>query len=357
MNLSDPDLSNPKTVNLKALCTLSFESEEFNPKDTFSCDPEEALEHIEKGRAELAEIQAFPPFHILHKLDLELENLDHIGPEWCDGTRLQKFQNEVIAGGSLRSMVEKKRLNWIEGVSNLRKVFPASFKMDEISLGPMLNQIEACWLHKKMHFFEQTVVTKLNDEEMIKRGVVCLKRPLGGMYLDARSRGYDLFQVGQDWAQLYVQLQNVKNKLELALIKCLQTGRVLAVTKNSFDATLVLPSVWDDKPLIYRKDDELVFVFSGNLPETWFHSPETLPAQRSKACRWLERAGKKLNANGVRASQGDYTSIMMRKFGLTKNATKDIWKQSVRIHKGVSGNIPDSIRATKADLLEIEQDN
>lgn len=334
MNTENPDPLNPPKINLKALSSVISELETLESGETFWCCPEEALTHIEEGRVELAEIQAYPPFHILQKLEWKLEYLDQIGLDWRDSTRLQKFQDGAIPGGIRRTMVKGKQLNWIEGISNLRKDFEMSFEIGVTPLGPMLKQIEACWFHKKAHFYEQTVLTKLNDEEMIERGLVCLlHRSKGYMSLEARSKGrvYDLFQVGRDWVLFYLQMQNVKDKLEQALIKCLRTGRVLAVTEKSLSATLVLPSFWDDNRLINLKDGELMFVFSGDLPNKWSGNQKILKGQAridavKKAADWLEEEYAYQRSVNLRMTHREFAELAAVKFRLTGRACDDAWE-------------------------------
>lgn len=357
MNTSDPDGTNPNSVNLKALCSVSLENEVVNLEDTFRCDPKEAMDHIENGRAELDKRQDFPPLHVLQELELKLNHLEYIGHEWRNGTRLQKFQDGAIVAGTRRAMVEGEKLDWIEGIQNLRNAFNTAFKIGETSLQLVLYQVEECWLNKKSRADQRTVNTKLTNEEMVEQGMVCLKRHSRNFLQGVPSGGHDLFHVGGDWVQLYLQLQNIKHKLEQALIECLCTGRVLSVLEKSFGSTLILPSHWDDNRLRSPKEGELIFVFSHNFPAAWYHSPETLPSIKAKAIKWLESAEKKLDGKNLRASQSDYENIIMRKFELSKNATWEVWKKSDRIHKGVSGNIPEPNRATKSDLLEIERDN
>lgn len=322
--------TNQEPIAMKVLMDLISENEELKTGCTFSCDPEEALEYIEECRAEIAEIQDHPPSHILQKLEWKLNHLDHIGLDWRDGTRLQKFQDGAIAGGTLRTMVENKQLNWIEGISNLRKYFATSFEIGETPLGSILYQAEACWLHKKSHFYEQTVVTKLSDEEMVEQGVVCLKRRQYNMLPDVPSGGYDLFQVGRDWVQFYLQLQNVKNKLEEALIKCLRTGRVLAVRKIPFAPTLVHPSIWDDKPLINRKDDKLMFVFSGDFPGSWTGKQKVLKGQAridvvQKVAIWLEGEYADQRSLNLRMTHREFVRLAVDKFRLSERACNDAW--------------------------------
>jgi hypothetical protein len=357
MNTSDPAVTSLKTVNLKALCNVSLEHDLVSLEDTFRCEHNEAMNHIENGRAELTKRQDVPPSFILRELELKLEHLDCIGFEWRDGTRLQKFQDGAIVAGARRAMVEGEKLDWIEGIQKLRKAFTAAFQIGETSLGEILSQLEECWLFKKTSADKRTARTSLTDNEMIEQGLVCFTKHPSNFLNDVHSGGYELFDVGGDWAQFYLDLQRIKHKLEQALIECLCTGRVLSVLEKPFGSTLILPSHWDENRLRNPKEGNLIFVFSHNFPAAWYHALETLPSIKAKAIKWLERAEKKLDGKNIRASQSDCESIIIRKFELSTNAAKDVWKQADRIYKGVSGNIPEPNRATKLDLLEIEQDN
>lgn len=362
MNTFDPDPSSQLPVQLKSLDGTLPENATELGEGTFRCEPEDALEHIIRGRAELTDHQAHPPFHILRKLSSVLEDLDQIWsdqmwPEWNTPKRLQKFQNAAIPGGVRVTFVEGEQLNWIEGVTGLQDNFADFIIIAEVSFLSILSQVTSCWEYQKSRSEEYIESVILTEEKMVKNGLVGARRKAGRMSLVSTGKRYRYLKVGQEWVKFFVEMEKLQTKLGQVLDECLRAGRVIAVDEKPNGATMVPPSEWQDKNLTKQSDKNLVFVLSRDFPREWFHSLEDLPAVKAIATRWLLKAEKKLDERGRRASEDDYENIMMRKFYITLNATKDVWKHADRIHKGASGYIPDAIRATKADLLEIERDN
>jgi hypothetical protein len=349
MSADEISKTNQQPIALKALVDLCSENEELKIGSTFSCEPEDALEYIISGRVELAERQLSPPIVILQKLDWQLEYLDQIGPEWQEASRLQKFQDKAIANGARRAMVDGKQLNWISGISRLRQVFDASFEIGETSVGAIQKQLWACWHQKASHYNGHIASTKLSDAQMIEDGSVCLRRRQINFLSDGPQSGYECFPVGRVWAQYYVQLRKLKEKLEMALIECLQTGRILSVEEKSFGATLILPAHWVDNPLREPKDGKLAFVYSGDLPAAWVGAQKILKGQAridaiKKATAWLEMEYARLCPLNIRMTSDEFSKRVATLFHLTGRACDEAWNNARIPDWGQKGRIPENNR-------------
>ncbi len=349
MNDVDPEQTQLQPIRMIALSDLSVDNEQLPAGDAFNSEPHEALEHIISGRAELAENQVNPPFMILQKLDWQLEYLDQIGPEWREASRLQKFQDKAIANGARRTMVDGKQLNWIAGISRLRHVFETSFEIGETSVGAIQKQLWACWHQKVSHYNGHIASTKLSDAQMIEDGSVCLRRRQISFLSDSPKGGYECFHVGRVWAQYYVQLRKLKEKLEMALIECLQTGRILSVEEKSFGATLILPAHWVDNPLREPKDGKLAFVYSGDLPAAWVGAQKILKGQAridaiKKATAWLEMEYARLCPLNIRMTSDEFSKRVATLFHLTGRACDEAWNNARIPDWGQKGRIPENNR-------------
>lgn len=339
------------TENINEFVLLDLESIEGRPRP-FKARADEAREAVFLGNASLHEIQKTPPSWVLEELEHRFVRIDKLGPPTISKKAFENIDTHVFRNGLMQRLVNGQTLHWTSDQSELRKLV-------ETTLSDCTNRDQNI-LAQAMRVFKVFFHRQRLDQEPIGVSDPRYNRETyvisAESVPDGSASTAEAYFIGEEWTTYNVKLNTVYEKFFELIKQSFKDGRILVCEKQNLGAVLVSPETAVEETL--KGPDFLYhYLLTKDLPPEWFHAPETLPAKMSKAIRWLENSMKKLHSKSVRASQGDYSNIMMRKFDLSMNATNDVWKRAKRVHKDVSGNIPSSMRATQADLLEIEQDN
>lgn len=318
----------------------------------FKARADEAREAVFSGRASLYSTQKTPPFWVLEELEHRFAHFDKLGPPTIDKKAFEQIDAHVFRNGLMQKLVKGQTLHWVSDLSELRNLV-ATILSDCVNrdqnVYAQATQVFEVFFHRQK--FDQKPIDV--GDQRYNRETYLIS---AGSASDGSGYPTDAYFIGEDWSKYNAKLNALDKKRIKLVMQSLIEGRILVSEKQGSGSVLVSPEnsiteLQNGPEFLYH------FLLTKDLPPEWFYSPETLPSRISKAIRWLENAEKKLDTMGVRASQGDYTNILMRKFSLSMNAANEVWKRADRIHKDVSGNIPASIKAAKADLLEIEQDN
>lgn len=336
------------TENTPEFLLLDLEGNGGRPPP-FKAGADEAREAVFSGSASLHSVQKTPPFWVLEELERRFVHFDKLGPPAIDKKAFENIDAHVFRSGLMQKLVNGETLHWVGGPSELRNLVATA-------LSDCTNQDQNVYA-QAMRVFDVFIHRQKFDQTPIDVGDRRFNRDT--YFISAASvsgSSIDAYFIGEDWSKYKTKLNVLDKQFTEFLRQSFKEGRILVSESQSSGSVLVSPENAFEE-FLKGPDFLYHYLLTNDLPQEWFHSPEELPSKMSRAIRWLENSEKKLAAKAVRASQGDYTNIMMRKFGLSMNAAKDVWKQADRIHKDVSGNIPASIKATKADLLEIEQDN
>jgi len=114
----------------------------------------------------------------------------------------------------------------------------------------------------------------------------------------------------------------------------------------------------NDRPDLHWQDPvrmtDLHFVFTKYLPEDWFPGSAQKEKLETEAREWVERVGASLDANGKRAAKSDYIAVLREKFDLREHGAEQVWKTADIPNRGMFGNIPNSERASIADIERIK---
>ena len=303
---------------------------------------EEAVCKIFAGEGHLYFAQTEPPMAVLEELHRRLENKDVFGPKARDEKIYELINEHVLRNGMLQDLVGGKTLHWATKIDEL-------ISMARVRLSNCSSRDEDVILAaEKALVFQRNMKKSRGEpipvpEQKMDPQVMQLFVAFGGTPPSKRSL------VEPEWGDYSDGINELSKRVVQSIRDGFAEARILIFETTPRGAKLVSPEL---ALKVFRTgtDDLHSYLFTRDLPAKWFRAETTLAKRKGEAKRWVEGVAARYDAEGRRASGGDYQSEMMRRFDLSETAAKDVWKIATVPNRGKLGNISAAERVGIEDL-------
>ncbi|SHK65178.1 hypothetical protein SAMN05444000_1552 [Shimia gijangensis] len=302
----------------------------------------EAVRKIFAGEGHLHFAQVDPPMAVLEELQKRVENKDAFGPKTHDEKTYELINEHVLRNGILQDMVGGKTLHWAKNTDELLSMARSMLSNCSSRDEDVILAAEKVLVFQRDMKKSRGEPTSISEQEMDPL-VMQLFVAFGGDSPSKRSL------VEPEWGDYSDGIVELSNRVFQSIRDGFIEARILMFETTPHGAKLVSPEL---APKAFRtgSDDLYSYLMTRDLPAKWFRAGTTLAKRKGEARRWVEGVATRFDAEGKRASGGDYQSEMMRRFDLSETAAKDVWRIAAVPNRGKLGNIPDAERVGIEDL-------
>ena len=186
---------------------------------------------------------------------------------------------------------------------------------------------------------QQSRFGRLSAEEMAAE---CL---IPGRVVNVLDTSKTYLQLPDVWFDFHSRYKSLTATLKSTFEQALSEGRVIcAQSDRSGDRFLSAPEA--AKLKIHKREPDLHFCFSADLPNSLFDDGSTRSRRKKDAGKWMAKAYRLFEAQGRRVKVSDLKCEARRRFNLSENAVKEAWEQREDKFKVATGP-PGKVRTVK----------
>lgn len=287
-----------------------------------SLSDQTAVRLISECAVELDPVQEFPPFSLIQGLHDLLHKVDLIGPPVTEPKLLEKTQSKLLDGGRRNSLVEGSEIRWFD-TDLVPHVWNALLHKPRRTVN-IFAQLEAILRKLKNTSPSHCAREPYSNEDRRELGLLPTPGPTQPGF------PYHYRMIGPEWVKFGEELEMLKRSQNAFTQKCLREGRILVFCPNH---GITPPARWQREPYQYILNDRYSFVFAADLPKPWFSAaggPLDKGAREASrdALRWLEKYYASRSDREPIQNKDWFLQEMVKKFGLSKNAAKMVWKDA-----------------------------
>lgn len=359
-NASDPE----PTYKVRSLSHQTLGGKEVVPDYVRRIAPKELVDTVLSARAELLAEQDSPPCELARALHRRLSQIDLLGDPVTHDVCI-KIEDEILRSGARRSFIEGATLTWYPNPSSVLRKAEVILGWEGVETSWVAKQLQSCLDATLLRSPKVTLAEKLSSAELRKSDLARVpkqsrkrrrERGLRGrvwttddLYPEAPEFTYAKLQ-GQwpDYRSLVEKIAELQGSIAL---RALQFGNLIAVEATTAGYAIVPPKHWVEPTSTDRSIKEMSFLFTRDLPKSWFFSKARL---HSLATAQLTEWRAHFRDRGQRLSRQQGIDLLVDRLGLTENAAVSAWRDSnATIGNGV-GSISMEMRVSENEIRALE---
>ena len=309
-------------------------------------EPEQAITAFKDRRYVFAHDLENPPLALLELMLTAARGCTSLGPSILDAKAANLIQSELFKNGQRQGLVGGRLVHWASDQVELDELILAKILCGRgsdhrfFTQSIQLLKTYLSTINRMRHSFAPLSVQTQNERNLI---------PLLPNDYFVRIDEDCYYEVTAPWRRFFVLLNDLRETVRGLADQGIRDHSILCAEANHLGEKLIFPQGFVRSG---RGDDPRYhYCLSSDLPPNWWST--SLASSKRVARKFVENLAIKIDAMGKRASMADLQSIMMSKFDLSANASRDVCKDAKLPNRGLLGSIPADERISLNEIRRL----